>query len=139
MTTKDWFERSINLDKEINELLKEQQNLYEKVTGGGCGVGGEKVQTSKKNVTEDNFIKLAEYSEMIDKRIDELYGIKEEIFEAINTLENTTMRVILISRYIGCKDLKDIAVELYYSEKQVQRLHDKALDQIDVPKCPKMS
>ena len=135
MTTKDWFERSINLDKEINELLKEQQNLYEKVTGGGSGIGGEKVQTSKKNVTEDNFIKLAEYSEMIDKRIDELYGIKEEIFEAINTLENTTMRVILIARYIDCKKWKDIAEELYYSERQLYKLHSKALSKIDVSKC----
>ena len=135
MTTKDWLKRARNLDEEINELLKKQQKLYEKVTGGGCGVGGEKVQTSKKNVTENDFIKLAEYSEMIDKRIDELYGVKKEIHEAINTLENTTMRVILNARYIDCKKWKDIVGELYYSERQLYRLHSKALSKIDVSKC----
>ncbi len=135
MTTKDWLKRARNLDEEINELLKKQQNLYEKVTGGGRGVGGEKVQTSKKNVTENDFIKLAEYSEMIDERIDELCGVKKEILEAINMVEDPMLRAVLIARYINCKDWKDIVGELYYSERQLYRLHSKALSKIDVSKC----
>ena len=135
MTTKDWLKRARNLNREINNLFKEQHELYAKVTGGGCGVGGEKVQTSKKNITENDFIKLAEYSEMIDKRIDELYGVKRESHEAINTVEDPTLRTVLIAKYINCKSWKDIAGELYYSERQMYRLHSKALSKIDVSKC----
>ena len=94
MTVKEWLLRAKNLDNEINELIKAQEQALTAATSVTCGVG-EKVQTSNVNTSEGKFINYASYSEMIDNRIDELYAIKQEKIQAINLGDDGTLRTLL--------------------------------------------
>lgn len=130
MTVKEWLLRAKNLDNEINELIKAQEQALTAATSVTCG-GGEKVQTSNVNTSEGKFINYASYSEMIDNRIDELYAIKQEILQAINLVDDGTLRTLLIARYINFGTWEQIAVDLHYSYVHiVHNLHPKSLKAI---------
>lgn len=136
MTAKEWLDRGRKLDEEINQLLQSQQEALTRATKTTCVSDGEKVQTSQSNTSESEFINYASYSDMIDKRIDELYAIKQEILAAVMKLEDGTLRTLLIARYINFHTWERIAYDMHYSYRQVCRLHGKALNKIkDVIEC----
>ena len=131
MTTKEWLNRGYKLDKEINALLKEQSAALTRATGSTCGTNAERVQTSRRNTTEDRFINYASYSELIDNRIDELYAIKQEILSAINKVDDAVLRTLLIEKYINFHTWEQIACNMNYSYVHVvHNLHPKALNAI---------
>lgn len=131
MTTKEWLNRGYKLDKEINALLKEQSAALTRATGSTCGTNAERVQTSRRNTTEDRFINYASYSELIDNRIDELYAIKQEILSAINKVDDAVLRTLLIEKYVNFHTWEQIACNMNYSYVHVvHNLHPKALNAI---------
>lgn len=131
MTTKEWLNRGYKLDKEINALLKEQSAALTRATGSTCGTSAEKVQTSRRNNSEDRFINYASYSELIDNRIDELYAIKQEILSAINKVDDAVLRTLLIEKYVNFHTWEQIACDMNYSYVHVvHNLHPKALNAI---------
>ena len=131
MTSKEWLNRGYKLDKEINALLNEQSAALTRATGSTCGTSAERVQTSRRNTTEDRFINYASYSELIDNRIDELYAIKQEILSAINKVDDAVLRTLLIEKYINFHTWEQIACNMNYSYVHVvHNLHPKALNAI---------
>lgn len=131
MTTKEWLNRGYKMDKEINALLKEQSAALTRATGSTCGTNAEKVQTSRRNTSENRFINYASYSELIDNRIDELYAIKQEILSAINKVHDAVLRTLLIEKYVNFHTWEQIACDMNYSYVHVvHNLHPKALDAI---------
>ena len=131
MTAKQWLNRGYRINEEINELIKEQkQALLQATSTALCG--GEKVQSSNENTVERRFVNYAAYSETIDKRIDELYSIKNEILAAINEVEDNTLRRLLILRYIKFYTWEEIAEKMNYSYVHVvHNLHPKALKRVN--------
>lgn len=131
MTVKEWLNRGYKLDKEINALLNEQSAALTRATGSTCGTNAERVQTSRRNTTEDRFINYASYSELIDNRIDELYAIKQEILSAISKVNDAVLRTLLIEKYVNFHTWEQIACNMNYSYVHVvHNLHPKALNAI---------
>ena len=128
---KAWLGRAKHIDDEINALLKEQERALTRATGAVPAAKGERVQTTPQNGSEDRFIAYAEYSRIIDERIDELYAVKCEIFKAISRIEDGTLRTLLELRYLSFKTWEEIAVEMSYSYVHVvHNLHPQALKKI---------
>lgn len=133
---KAWLSRAKHIDDEINTLLKEQERALTRATGAVPAAKGERVQTTPQNGSEDRFIAYAEYSRIIDERIDELYAVKCEIFKAISRIEDSTLRTLLELRYLSFKTWEEIAVEMNYGYRHICRLHGKALKNLkDVIVC----
>lgn len=137
MDVKEWLNRGWELNKELNQLLESQHKALLKATKSTAMSEGERVQSSAGNAMESKFINYASYSEMVDERIDELYAIKQEILEAVNKINDSTLRTLLIARYINFKTWEKIACEMNYSYKHIVHiLHPKALSKIkDVIEC----
>ena len=134
---KEWLGRARFIDNEVNSLMREQQRAFELATSTTGAWSEDKIQISGGNSAEQNMIKYAEYSEMIDNRIDELVNIKTEIVSKIGEVEDPLLRSILINRYINFWNFEQIACDLAYSYKQTCRLHGKALSAVkDVLECP---
>lgn len=131
MTTKEWLRRARALDKEINQLLIAKQEAYEKALGGAVDTSEERVQSSSGNGTENKLINLVEYDFLLNKRIDELVNCKAEILKAINCVDNTLYRTLLIAYYVNCKTWEEVAKELNYDLRWVYRLHGRALQAIE--------
>lgn len=128
MTVKDWLNRGYKIDKEINALLLEREkafNLACKVSAPPSD--NERVKASAGNGSENRYIKYAEYSRLIDSRIDRLYQVKNEILTVISVVENNTYRTLLILRYVQFKTWEEIADCMGYEVRWVYKLHEQAL------------
>lgn len=140
MTTqqvKQWLNRARNIDKEIDILKQEKVEAFEDATKITSAAEGERVQISADNGSENKFIEYSEYSVLVDKRIDELYAIKCEILNAINAVEDGTLRRLLELRYLQGETWERIAQSMHYSYKHiVHSLHPKALKKLkEVIEC----
>ena len=130
MTVKEWLSRGYKIDREINALLSEREEAF----ALACKVSAppsdnEKVAATTGNGSEARFIKYADYSKLIDRRIDELYRIKSEIMTVITLIDNNTYRTLLIMRYVQFKTWEQIAESMGYSDKWVRTyLHKMALE-----------
>ena len=96
--------------------------------------GGERVRSSRRSAA--NFTAVIEKIELVEERlndeIDAYVDKKEEIRRVINSLTNADERLCLKLRYLDFCSWVDIAEKMAYSERQVYRLHDRAIAHIDV-------
>lgn len=131
MSTKEWLMRAWKIDNEIAALERELILARERtmsVTGHANDV---KVQTSNRNTTEDAIHKCIEYQQKIKERIDYLYSVKQEIFDAISKVENSSHRTLLDLRYLRYMTWERIAEELHLDLRYVYRLHGVALKSVE--------
>ena len=64
----------------------------------------------------------------INKDIDNLVGLKEEISQVIAGVEQTDLRMILEKRYLCFHSWEKIASEMFYDLRWLHRLHGRALE-----------
>ena len=131
MDVKEFFQKGRRLNFEINELIQARDNAFNLACGTGSAYGYEKVQTTKGNISENKFIKYADYSTEINKRIDELYEYRQCMLRLINKLDNTVYRSLLIARYINCQTWEQVAEKISKSVRWTYKMHDKALKEAD--------
>lgn len=124
MNAKQWLMRARNIDREIDELLAERNEVIARLTSITQKLTGEAVQSSK---DPHKFDRAVELEMEIDREIDELVAIKAEIEAGISQLTDGRYREILRLRYISGKTFEEIAVRICYSYKQTCRLHGRAL------------
>lgn len=130
MTAKEWLKRARKLDKEINQLLIAKRDAYASAIGRGVDTSKEQVQGGEGNGTEDKFIRVADYELLIDKKIDKLLEIKQEIIEAVDTVENSTYKALLLAYYVNCKTWEQVAEDMDYDVRWIYILHKRALKEI---------
>ncbi len=64
----------------------------------------------------------------LDAKIDALVGKKLEIADTISRVPDVEYRLLLEKRHLLFLKWEEIAVDLHYSVRTVQRMHVKALD-----------
>lgn len=62
--------------------------------------------------------------------IKKAHKLQESIEEAINLVDDSLLRELLTEKYILGKTLEQIAFNLNYSVRQIERLHKKAIEKI---------
>lgn len=132
MTAKEWLNRGFKLNREIEQLVEAKENAKNLACTAVSSPDGERVQTSKKNASENKFIRYADYSLKLYERINELLDIQKEIAEAISHVDDTTLRCLLTARYINFKTWDVICEELSFDidGKYIFKLHRTALKKI---------
>lgn len=129
MDVKQWLLRAYRIDQQIqskNEQIEMWETLAQKVTsdpsallGGGGGYSSR---------VETYCIKIADAQAEIERQRDELISVRREIEEAINKVQNVTLRLLLEQRYLLCKGWEDIAEFMGYCVEYVKRdMHRQAL------------
>ena len=121
---KQWLNRARNIDREINELLREKEEVRDRVLKITQSYTGDAVQSTK---DPHKFDRVVELEMEIDRHIDELVAVKTEILHGIAQLSDGRYREILRLRYLSGKTFEEISVEIRYSYKQTCRLHGRAL------------
>ena len=134
METKEWLNRGYRIDNEIETLLEEQQQARDRILKITGTISEDRVQTSRGNSTESEYIKYLSYSDRINEKINELYAVKQEIETAIESVSNPTYRQLLRLRYLRFKKWEAIALEMNYNYYHTRKfLHAKALQEINIP------
>ncbi len=132
MTAKEWLNRARRLEEIVQTLEAEKAQSFSRAVGCVPSADDERVQTSRRNASENAFVAYAEYSRKLDECIDELYNTKREIVAVIWAVKDNTLRLLLFRRYIRCQTWERIAEEMHYSFPHVVgRLHPKALAEVE--------
>ena len=128
LTAIEFFNQARLLDVEINALIEESQSIRDmatKVTSVMTDMPGSPLKNN--DGYEETLVKLADYNREINSKIDNLVDLKHSMIEIINQLPKMEHRIVLVKRYLFNKCWEQIAVDMGYEKRQVQRFHDNAI------------
>lgn len=132
MTTKEYLNQIIRLNRMINNKLVEIQQLRDLALGISSISTGERVQSTPDfDKIGSKMAKIDELEKNLDETIDKYVDLKNRIIGQIESMEDEITYNILFSRYIEKKQFELIAIEMEYSWRQIIRLHGKALKQFE--------
>lgn len=118
------------IDKEINQMLNELERIR-------CSLMRSpqlkqvSVQESKVGLKDDVYIKIIEYNDKINQKVDELVDTKKKVFDIIEQIKDHEQRLILKMRYVDCEKWEEIEQELHVSKNTMHRIHRKALKEFN--------
>lgn len=124
MTIKEWFSRARRLDMHINSLLETRDKLRAGLMSTTPNYGGDIVDGTNDPHKYDGLVAM---EDMIDREIDRLYDIKQEILAVVLQMQDTRYRDVLMKRYVDIDTWEQIAVEMNYTYRRVTQLHGEAL------------
>ena len=128
-----WLRRFRQLDSEWRACWEELR-FWEEKAGRLVGVYGERV--GKGGVSPDLGDAAAQIVELeaeLRGRLEGLVACRRAIGAAIEGVEDARLRHLLVLRYVEGLTLEEVAERMFYSWRQVQRLHGQALDVLVVP------
>jgi DNA-directed RNA polymerase specialized sigma subunit len=128
MTAKQWLRRYINADHRIDSLLRERQDVYDRLTKITAALDSESVSSTK---DPHKYDELADLDIFIRQRVSQSMAIRLEITTAIDELEDWRYRDILKYKYINGFTWEQVANAINYSYAQTTRLHGSALKAIE--------
>ena len=108
------------------EQIESLRELATKVTSTLKSVN---IMSSKQQQSMAHAIdKIVDLELQIDKDIDKLLNTKKDIVSTINQVENPEYQMLLELRYLCFKKWEQIAVDMNYELRYLQKLHHKSLD-----------
>ena len=138
MTTEErqkaqWLGRYNGISRRINRLEEEIEMWRCKLEGLGSPlIDGMPHGHSSNPQKEELILKIIDIDNLLTDELLKLTAAKQDIFDAINTVKDPTLQVLLEHRYLDGMRWEDICVELHYSWRQVHRMHLQALRQVEM-------
>lgn len=142
MTAKEYLQQIYHLDRRIKRLQSRREEIRADLYSvkSTTDYNADRVQTS---VAGDSMLRLIAKVDSIErdivKELDQLISMKTRISKEIEQVQDTTAKDILYQRYVSFLSFEQIAVNLGYSRRHIDRLHGRALYLFkkDVLECPK--
>ena len=128
MDIKEYLSQARYLDMRIQSKLDQLESLNELATKCTSVITGMPHAPSKSSSSmADTITKIIDLQYDINKDIDNLVDLKEEIAQVINGVERTDLRMILEKRYICLQGWEEIAADMCLDLRWLCRLHGRAL------------
>lgn len=132
MTSKEWLMRGRGIEREIKALEQSQRETYERLTRATTSLDKISVRATKDPHLFDAYAAL---SDKIQARTAALIGVRVEIIQAVERLEDANQRTLLIERYVNGKTFEEIAADMHYTWRHVHRVHGAALIEMHKVLC----
>ena len=132
---KKFLQKAYRLAEEIEINQEELNRLTELSTMlKGLDYSQTKIQTSGSGDAAfvNKVADLADIKEKINAKLMELKELRNSIWKAIYTLDNTEERVVCLYRYLKFYDWETVADKMHLSLRQVYRVHGFALKNIKI-------
>lgn len=117
---------SLEIDQ-ITDELQRWQDLATRISPSYSdmphGGGNDKVQIAA--------VEVAELTEQLNDKIHQAVKMQQEMKDLIGTIDDATLRRLMIYRYIHGKKWEEIAVLMDYDYRWILRLHGKALCKLE--------
>lgn len=134
MTVKDYFSQAKFLDQRINSKIQQVAALNDLATKATSTLTGMPHNPNHATSTmEETIAKIIDLQAEINRDIDRLVDLKQEITATIKAVGNNEYQTILEKRYLCFLSWEKIAVDMGYSIRNVQILHSKALASVVIP------
>ncbi len=131
MTKKEFLEQAFYLNSEIKAKQEEIKKLESMVIYISPTIK-DLVTPSFENNKEKMMCEIADYKDELVKDITRLIYIKHQIINAINKIEDSMFRTILILKYIEFKTWEVIAEEMEYADRHIKRLGKQAIEMVEI-------
>ncbi len=138
MTAKEYLRQAYRLDLKINSDIEEAARLREMASRLTPPTLGDKVQTTR--IGEAPFVRSIEkvlmLEEQINREIDALVALKEQMRGVITAVTDTDERLVLRYRYIHNMTWEQIGDKLKADRTTVYRWHKRGLAHVQLPESP---
>ena len=132
MTAKEFLNRAYRLDTSINNRFEQIQRLRSLAGKTTAAYRGETVShTRNVHSSEDAIIRIIEAEQELNREIDELIVIKNDIRQVIELVADPNCRLLLESRYLCMNHWDDVCSKLEVSRSRVFELHQTALSMVE--------
>lgn len=144
MTAKEYLGQAYRIDQRINSKLEQIASLRE-LASKATNTLTDAPRNPSRNIhsMESVIAKMIDLENEINNDIDTLVDLKREIVTIIKGIRNAEHQTLLELRYLCFKTWEQIAVDMSYTLRHVDRLHNNALQSVvipnDVMKCHSMS
>ena len=136
MKVETYLKQGIMLDQRINYQLKKLAELRE----NACSIPavmpkGGKVQTSPDGDAPfvRALMRMEEQEERINREIELLVELKDQIREVIGQVEDDNLRMVLAFKYLEGMSFEEIGDVLHANKSTVYRWHKQAVGKITLP------
>lgn len=131
MNAKDYLSQAKYLDLRINSKIQQVAALNDLATKATSTLTGMPHNPNQATSSMENAItKIIDLQTEINKDIDELVELKQQISNTIKGVQNTEYQTILEKRYLCFQSWEEIAAGMNYEIRWLYRLHGKALDEV---------
>ena len=128
MTIKEYLNQIGYYREYLRQLKTRKENIHIDYTGiSAIDYGGDRVQSSPTNKLEDEGWRLLERIQNIDKEIERVSILIDDISTEIHEVDGGKYSQILFLRYYDGKNLKEISAEQHTDYNQICRIHGAAL------------
>ena len=132
-----WLNRAFYVNNKIKalEAVRERNRALATKCAASYESDGS-TSGSQDNSKEKIIHEICDNDLAIRKELDSLVKIRTEISKKISGLENDELETILSMRYLGYMSMQQIADQMHYDRRTIQRKYIIALDKIkDVIEC----
>ena len=138
MTAKEYLNQALYLDNRINAKLEQVRSLRE-LAKRATSTLSDMPRDTQRNIhrMENTICKMLDLENEVNSDIDRLIGLKREIMDTVNMVENPTYRMLLELRYLCFKAWDDIAATMNYDRRYILKVHGKALIEVDTKRHQK--
>lgn len=135
MSNKEYLAQAYRIDQRINSKLEQIVSLRE-LAAKATSTLTDTPSSGTRNIhsMEGIIVKMMELESEINYDIDVLIDLKKEIMSIIKKINNPEQQTLLELRYLCFKTWEQIAVDMGYSIQNAYKVHDKALENIVIPK-----
>ena len=133
ISAKDYLSQAYRIDQRINSKLEQVQslrNLAEKASATLCEVTNSGTRNFHR--MEDVICKMIDLEDEINADLKALIDLKHEIVTIIKCVEAPDLQTLLELRYLCFNTWEEISVSLHLDIRWIHRLHNKALNEIDM-------
>ena len=133
MQAEEYLKKIRRLNSFAKLKQEELEELRERIASvGSIDYTADRVQSSPSpDKIVNAVIKLTDAEDRYKKALDELYTLKAEAEQRVETIENDKYRLVLMLRYFRFMTFEAIAEEMGFSNQWVQTLHERALLQFE--------
>ena len=132
MTTKEYFEQALTLNKRINSKLDHLSTLREMTTKASITLS-DMPRSSSRNMCQmqDIISKIVDLENEINGDIDRFVDMKRAYMRIIGEIRNPVFQLVMEQRYLCCRTWEKITEELGYDLRWLHRLHGRALQEAE--------
>ncbi len=133
MTAKEYLNKIRNYEKRIQRIQDEILRLEAVATNVSPSLTGmpHDPQTNNSRMA-DAVCKIIDKETELRQELTNLDAIRKEATAIIAMMAQSNYREVLYKRYIESKEWEDIAMDMYFSEVWIYKIHRKALTEFEI-------
>ena len=130
MTKKEYLLQYKDAQREVDRLINERARWIARATKVTPTYTGMPRGGNGEDRMQDAVERLSKVEEELDKKIDRLVDLRQEVEAAIHTVGNSRLETVLKYRYINDMTFEQIAVKMNYCYDYVLHMHGWALEKM---------